>query len=83
MLQEMQADILFLDPTDLSPATAALVERGFDVEVLDWVDPYGPTVWVDARITTDIAEEGAADCLINAAPLSPRAETASAQILGD
>jgi hypothetical protein len=58
MLQKMQADILFLDPTDLSPATAALVERGFDVENLDyWIDEAGPTVFIRARINTEIDED--------------------------
>ena len=61
MPQKMEAEVLFLDPNDVGPGSAALVARGFDVEVLDWVDPGGPTVWVEARITTDIAEEGFLD----------------------
>jgi hypothetical protein len=50
----MEAEILFLDPNHVNAGTAALTAQGFDVEVLDWVDPYGPTVWIKARITTDI-----------------------------
>ena len=56
MLQRMIAECLFLDPNDLSPGSAALVERGFDVEVLDWIDDCGPTVWVKARITSELDE---------------------------
>ena len=52
MLQKMQAEILFLDPDDVTPAIAVFVEDGF--EILDIVDPYGPTVRVKARITTEL-----------------------------
>ena len=58
MLQRMVADVMFLDPNDLGPGSAALIEHGFDVEVRDdWIDPYGPAVWIWARITTDVAED--------------------------
>ena len=53
MSQLMQAEILFLDPNDVAPGIAALLVEGFNVERLDWVDPYGPTVWVMARIDSD------------------------------
>jgi hypothetical protein len=37
---------------DLNPGIAALVEHGFDVENLDdWIDEYGPTSFIRARIT--------------------------------
>jgi hypothetical protein len=52
MLQRMEAEICG-DPDDISLVTAALIENGFDVERLDWVDPEGgPTVWIMARIAT-------------------------------
>jgi hypothetical protein len=35
MLQRMEAVVLFYSPSDLGPGTAALVEHGFEVEVLD------------------------------------------------
>ena len=55
MLQRVDADIMFLDPNDVSSGSAALIEHGFDVEVLDdWIDDYGPAVWVRACITTDV-----------------------------
>jgi hypothetical protein len=58
MLQRMQADVLFLDPHDLNPGIAVLVEHGFDVENLDdWIDECGPTVFIRARITTEIDED--------------------------
>ena len=36
MLQRMEAVVLFYSPSDLGPGTAALVEHGFEVEVLDY-----------------------------------------------
>lgn len=55
MLERMQADLLFLDPNDVGEGSAALIENGFDVEVLDdWIDDFGPTVFVRARITTEL-----------------------------
>ena len=54
MLQRMDAEILFLDPNDVGPGSAVLIEHGLDVEVMDWVDPYGPTVWVKARIASEL-----------------------------
>jgi hypothetical protein len=60
MLRRMETDVMFLDPNDVNEGSAALIEHGFDVEVLegdDWIDPYGPAVWIRARITTDVAED--------------------------
>jgi hypothetical protein len=54
MLQRMDAEILFLDPDDVNPGIATLIELGFEVEVLDHIDPYGPMVWIKARITTEL-----------------------------
>jgi hypothetical protein len=56
MVQRTEAEILFLDPDDVNPGVA-LIEHGFEVEVLDWVDDYGPTVWIRARITTELATD--------------------------
>ena len=54
MLRRMETDVMFLDPDDVGPGSAALIEHDFDVEVLDCIDDYGPAVWVRARIMTDL-----------------------------
>jgi hypothetical protein len=54
MLQKMEAEILFHDPDDVNPGVAALVELGFEVKVLDYIDPYGPTVWIRAWTITEL-----------------------------
>lgn len=56
MLQRMQVDALFGDPEDVNPGIAALAERGFEVKILDWVDEYGPTVFIRAWINTELDE---------------------------
>jgi hypothetical protein len=50
----MDADILFHNPDDVNPGIAELVQHGFTVEVLDLVDPEGPTVFVRARTVTEL-----------------------------
>ena len=57
MLQRMVAEILFLDPNDVSSGSAALMELGFTVEVLDWVDECGPTVWIRAEIQSELGQD--------------------------
>jgi hypothetical protein len=58
MLQRMEALIMFLDPNDVGEGSAVLIEHGFDVEVAeDWMDDYGPAMWVRGRIITDLAED--------------------------
>jgi hypothetical protein len=60
MLRRMSAEILFLNPNDVSSGCAELIERDFAVEALDgddWIDECGPTVFVRARIITDIGED--------------------------
>lgn len=52
----MEAEILFLNPNDVGPGSIALIEHGFEVETLDWVDDYGPTVWIRAKITSELDE---------------------------
>ena len=56
MSQRMDAEILFLNPDDVNPGVAELVARDFKVEILDWVDPYGPTVWIKAQVTSELDE---------------------------
>jgi hypothetical protein len=56
-MQRMSAEILFLDPAEVKPGVAELVARGFDVEVLPWKDPYGPTVWIMARLMTELDQD--------------------------
>jgi hypothetical protein len=58
MLRKMQADVLFLSPSDANPGIAALIAAGFDVEHLaDWIDEEGPTVFFRIRITTEIDKD--------------------------
>ena len=52
MKQQMEAQILFPDPDDVTPALAVFVKDGF--EILDIIDPYGPTVRVRVRIATEL-----------------------------
>jgi hypothetical protein len=58
MLQRMSAEILFPDPNAMNACVAELIERDFEVELLpDLIDPCGPTVWIYARVITDIEED--------------------------
>jgi hypothetical protein len=58
MLQRMLADFCFCNPHDADPATTVLVEHGFDVENLDdRIDEYGPTVFIRARLITELDED--------------------------
>jgi hypothetical protein len=52
----MEAEILFLQPRHVAPATAALTELGLQVEKLDFVDPYGPTVWLRVLGASELDE---------------------------
>ncbi|MFZ1090482.1 MAG: hypothetical protein WAN75_14805 [Xanthobacteraceae bacterium] len=52
------AEILFLDPDDVNPGIAALTQHGFEVKILDWIDPCGPTIWVHAFINTELDGAG-------------------------
>jgi hypothetical protein len=54
MLQRMEAVVLFYSPSDLGPGTAALVEHGFEVEVLDYIDDYGPAIWIKAKVASEL-----------------------------
>jgi hypothetical protein len=57
VLQWMMAEIGFLDPNDVGPASAALIEHGFDIEVLtddDHIDEYSPAVEIVARTITEL-----------------------------
>jgi hypothetical protein len=65
MLQRMVAEILFLDPADRDPCIAVLKELGFEVELLDWTDDYGPTVWIEAQINTDVSADRFLDWVSN------------------
>ena len=57
MLQRMEAEILFLDPDDMGPGSVALVDHGFEVEVLvDRIDDYSPAV--DQRQGCERARRG-------------------------
>lgn len=66
MKQRMQADVLYLDPTDAKPGIAVLIEQGFDIEPLvDWVDEAGPTVFFRIRIRTELGEDAFFDWVQN------------------
>lgn len=65
MLQRMEAEILFLDPDDVAPGSATLIEHGFDVEVLDWIDDYRPTVFIRAKITSELDQDHFFDWVLN------------------
>jgi len=52
----MQAEVILLDPNDVSSGKTALNLRGFKVEVLDWIDDDGPAFWIKARISTELDE---------------------------
>jgi hypothetical protein len=57
MLRKMEADVLFLSPSDANLGVAALIEAGFDVEhLVDAIDECGPTVFFRIRITTELGE---------------------------
>ena len=49
------AEIIFLNPADMNPAIAELIELDFDVEVLDdWIDDEGPAMWILAHAITEL-----------------------------
>jgi hypothetical protein len=55
MLRRMEAEILFHDPNDVDPGGAALVDHGFEVEVLvDRIDDYSPAVWINAKVASTL-----------------------------
>jgi hypothetical protein len=55
MLRKMIAEVIFLNPNDLNWGTAELIDHDFDVEYLvDWIDDYGRTVWVNARTLSEL-----------------------------
>ena len=55
VLNRMTAEIIFLDPADMNPTIAGLIERDFDFEILeDWIDDCGPAVWILAIAITEL-----------------------------
>ncbi len=56
MLRRMDAEIIYLNPDHVSFGVAVLIEHDFAVEVLDWVDDYGPAVWVKAWANTELTD---------------------------
>jgi hypothetical protein len=62
MKQRMEAELIFDHPDGRDLAVAKLTKQGFDVEILDWVDEcegviLSPTVWIKARIWTELDED--------------------------
>ena len=59
MLNLMDAEVLFRDPTDLDPAIAKLIALGFSVHIRkDWIDEGGPTVFIRATALTELDQPG-------------------------
>jgi hypothetical protein len=57
MLKRLVAEIMFMAPGDVNPGVAALIERDFHIELReDWIDPYGPAVFLRARATLDMSD---------------------------
>ncbi|SRR6266404_4927649 len=57
MLRKMLAIVMFLNPNDLNRGSAELIEHDFDVQYLDdWIDDYGPAVWVKAWTLSNLDE---------------------------
>src|SRR5215472_5476701 len=62
MKQQMEAELLFDCPDARDRAIVELTKRGFDVEILDWVDEYEgvlltPTVWIKVRGASEDTED--------------------------
>jgi hypothetical protein len=53
MLRKMEAEIVFLDPNDASPGSAALIKHGFEIEVMDRISDYDSRVWILAKTTSE------------------------------
>ena len=54
MLNLMDAEILFPNPTDVNPAIAELLKRDFSVKIReDMIDESGPTVFILATVFTE------------------------------
>ena len=61
MKQQMQAELMFEHPAGRDLAVAELTKRGFDTEILDWVDQYegvvlSPTVWIRVTGVSELDE---------------------------
>jgi hypothetical protein len=55
MLREMRAQVMFLDPNDLTCGIAELIEHDFEVEYLDdWIDEYSRAVWINAWTLSEL-----------------------------
>jgi hypothetical protein len=55
MLSRMSAEIMFLDPANVNPATAELISRDFEVLVLEnSIDEHGPAVFILAGAITEL-----------------------------
>jgi hypothetical protein len=58
MKQQMEAELIFDHPNSRDLAVDELIKQGFDVEILDWVDPEGSTcVWVKVRGLSELSED--------------------------
>ena len=57
-LNRLIAEIIFIDPADMNRTVVELIDRDFDVEVLDWIDDEGPAVWILASTLTELDASG-------------------------
>ena len=55
MLRKMIAQVIFLNPNDLSRGVLETIEHDFDLEYLDdLIDDDGPAVWINARTFSEL-----------------------------
>jgi hypothetical protein len=56
-MQKMTAEVV-VHPDDINRVIDALHDRGFDVEVLDWIDDHTPAMWLMAEMETELDADG-------------------------
>jgi hypothetical protein len=60
--QRMEAELMFDNEGSRDRAIVELTKRGFDIELLDWVDEYEgvaltPTVWIKVRGASELNDD--------------------------
>jgi hypothetical protein len=61
-MRRMQVEILFNSPHDVSSGLATLIEHDFSYRILeDWIDEYGPAVFVRAWVLSELGEDSVFD----------------------
>jgi hypothetical protein len=54
MLTRMQAEICFCNYTDQQAAVTELIEQGFGIRELDWIDTASSACWIIASSWTEL-----------------------------